>query len=128
MVKRNERLVHRIKELEDRHTATLERVVYEAERTAELETRSKELNARLDNQTDCRCDSDQDGTSLRAARSHSDSLRVETRLHVAVQHIQATFCPQVMAADSYEMVWVMEYLRDNPMSAVIYYASNWETR
>ncbi|KAH7635594.1 hypothetical protein B0T09DRAFT_329194 [Sordaria sp. MPI-SDFR-AT-0083] len=59
----------------------------------------------------------QDRTSLRATHSP------ENPLFVAVQDIQATYCPSVMDADSVEMVRVMEYLRDNPLSAVMYCAS-----
>ncbi|KAK1778527.1 hypothetical protein QBC45DRAFT_309871, partial [Copromyces sp. CBS 386.78] len=55
-------------------------------------------------------------------------LPVETSVYAAVQDIQARFCPAVMAADSYEMVWVIEYLIDQPLRTVIYHASGAATR
>ena len=64
----------------------------------------------------------QDRTLLRATHS-PDPPPTENSLFVAVQDIQATYCPSVMDADSVEMVRVMEYLRDNPLSAVMYCAS-----
>ncbi|KAK3402397.1 hypothetical protein B0T20DRAFT_493740 [Sordaria brevicollis] len=214
---------HRIKEIHHQYTAILEPIV---QRTAKLETRIKELNARLDSQSDCRYDAEeerslfrrledllssrldraiarefdkacdnlrgyntneaelemayrlevqretlqgefldkvrdefiaavamddvmnkmakdvmervtgwikdangpsQDRTSLRATHSHSPDPPppppTENSLFVAVQDIQATYCPSVMDVDSVEMIRVMEYLRDNPLSAVMYCAS-----